>query len=184
MDSLIFSRATERASACVTCLFTSKGALALRGDRSRGKLRVWESDSKKVEPWGYFSICVYVCIYTHVRACTLQQRKGYNLKTDHSLKNIWNTVWLRDRERTTYNNVSPWKCRQVDALAAVRSEPGHTLYTIIFSQLGRAAPMQRASAQKAASKVVPEGGDICIAMADLCWCMAETKNVTVFITIL
>ena len=87
---------------------------------------------------------------------------------------IRSTVSLR--ERTAYNSVSSWKCRQIDALVAVSGEPGHTLYTVIFSQLGRAAPMQRASAHKAASKVVQEGGDICIPVAGLCWCMAETKQ--------
>ena len=65
---------------------------------------------------------------------------------------------------------------QTDALAAVRGELGHTLYTVIFSQLGRAAPIQRANARKAASKLVQEGREICIPMADLCWCMAETKQ--------
>lgn len=33
--SLIFSRAAGRSSACATCLFTSKGALALRGQEQR-----------------------------------------------------------------------------------------------------------------------------------------------------
>lgn len=140
---------------CATCLFTSKGALALRGQEQRQT----EAVGVRLGEWSLEDafMCVCVCAYTHVRACTSQQRKGYNLKTDRSFPEkhlaVRSTISLR--EKTTYNSVSSWKCSETSALVAVSSEPGH--FAVIFSQLSRAAPMQRASAHKAASKVVQEG---------------------------